>query len=226
MTILCSDKTGTLTLNKLSLRDPIILTPGMTTEDVVFVAALASKRAHGNQDAIDFCITQAVPEGAGREKLATYKELDFVPFNPTDKRTDATICGPDGKVFRVAKGAPQVILKMSHNAAELRQKVTSSVQELADRGFRALGVARTMTGPGEAPHWEYVGVLSLFDPPRPDTKATIAAAIDNGIEVKMVTGDQTAIAKETCRELGMGTNILNTEVRLQFVFAVNRFHAR
>ncbi len=133
------------------------------------------------------------------------------PFNPTDKRTSAVVEGPDGKVFQVAKGAPQVILRMAHNGSELRERVTASVQELADRGFRALGVARTMTAPGEEPKWEYLGVLSLFDPPRHDTKATIAAAIENGIEVKMVTGDQTAIAKETCRELGMGTNILNTE---------------
>ena len=86
------------------------------------------------------------------------------------------------------------------------------MQELADRGFRALGVAISYTGEGEPTHWEFQGVLSLYDPPRHDTKATIAAAIANGIEVKMVTGDQTAIAKETCRELGMGTNILNTEV--------------
>ena len=147
-----------------------------------------------------------------RERLATYKELDFHPFNPTDKRTEATIQGPDGAVFRVAKGAPQVILRMAWNKDALKTKVTTSVQELADRGFRALGVCVSRSAAGETPKWDYIGILSLFDPPRPDTKATIAAAIDNGIEVKMVTGDQTAIAKETCRELGMGTNILNTEV--------------
>ncbi len=125
-------------------------------------------------------------------------------------------------------------MRLAHNADELREKVEAAVQELADRGFRALGVGISYTGQGEEAAWEFQGVsaiivmvvfsslknfrvrilqvLSLFDPPRPDTKATIAAAIANGVEVKMITGDQTAIAKETCRELGMGTNILNTEV--------------
>jgi len=210
MTILCSDKTGTLTLNKLSLRDPIIM-GDMDQKEIIFYAALSSKRDEGNQDAIDYCITQAVPR-EDRPRLAAFKEIEFVPFNPTDKRTEATIRAPDGSVFRVSKGAPQVILRLAHNKEELRPRVEAAVQELADRGFRSLGVAISYTGQGEPTHWEFQGVISLYDPPRHDTKATIAAAIANGIEVKMVTGDQTAIAKETCRELGMGTNILNTEV--------------
>ena len=211
MTILCSDKTGTLTLNQLSLREPILLKDGLTAPEMLFLSALASKRTLLNQDAIDLCITQAVPESE-RARLATYIELSFKPFNPTDKRTEALIRGPDGKEFLVSKGAPQAILKIVHDKDVQQPIVKAAVQELADRGFRPLGVAVSMTGKDEPPHWVYYGILSLFDPPRPDTKATIAAALANGIEVKMVTGDQTAIAKETCRELGMGTNILNTEV--------------
>ena len=106
MTILCSDKTGTLTLNKLSLRDPIIM-GDMDAKEIVFYAALSSKREVGNQDAIDFCITQAVP-AEDRPRLHAFKEVEFVPFNPTDKRTEATIRAPDGSIFRVTKGAPQV----------------------------------------------------------------------------------------------------------------------
>jgi H+-transporting ATPase len=211
MTILCSDKTGTLTLNKLSLREPIMLKKDMNQQEIVFYAALASKREEGNQDAIDLCITQAVPQDQ-RARLKAFVELDFVPFNPTDKRTESTLRAPDGSVFKVTKGAPQVVLRMCHNREEIKETVESSVQELADRGFRALGVAICYSKPEETPVWQYLGILSLFDPPRHDTKDTIAAAIANGVEVKMVTGDQTAIAKETCRELGMGTNILNTEV--------------
>ena len=180
-------------------------------QDVNFYASLASKRAVGNQDAIDLCITAALTEEQ-RATASTYKELEFIPFNPTDKRAEAKIQAPDGSTFRVAKGAPQVLMRMAYNSDELTPTVKKSVQELADRGFRALGVGIMRSPEGEPPKWEYLGILSLFDPPRHDTKATIAAALDNGIEVKMVTGDQTAIAKETCRELGMGTNILNTEV--------------
>jgi H+-transporting ATPase len=211
MTILCSDKTGTLTLNKLSLRDPILYKAGITSEDMIFYSALASKRLQGNQDAIDFCITSAVDE-TRKKTMDSFKELFFMPFNPTDKRTEARIEGPDGKIFLVSKGAPQVILRMCANKAEIESKVKQSVQELADRGFRALGVGMKSVADDPACPWEYLGVLSLYDPPRHDTKSTIAAAIDNGIEVKMVTGDHGLIAKETCRELGMGTNILNTEV--------------
>jgi len=210
MTILCSDKTGTLTLNELSLREPVVM-GDMDEKEIIFYAALSSKREAGNQDAIDFCIVNAVPKEE-RTRLAAFKELDFFPFNPTDKRTEATIRAPDNSVFKVTKGAPQYILRMAHNKDEIKERVDSSVQELADRGFRSLGVAISYTGVGEPEHWEFQGIISLFDPPRPDTKRTIQLAYENGIEVKMVTGDQIAIAKETSRELGMGTNILNTEV--------------
>ncbi len=210
MTILCSDKTGTLTQNKLGLREPILLGT-YTEQENIFYAALASKRDKGAQDAIDLCITNALtPENL--TKLEGYTQLHFEPFNPTDKRTVAQVTTPDGSFIEVTKGAPHIILHMSHNAKDIKAKVEGSVQELADRGFRALGVAINKAGKDVPAKWEYVGILSLFDPPRHDTKATIAAAIDNGIEVKMVTGDHTAIAKETCRELGMGTSILNTEV--------------
>jgi H+-transporting ATPase len=212
MTILCSDKTGTLTLNKLSLREPIPML-SMDANEIHFYAALASKREEGNQDAIDFCITKAVRDTlGGEEKMKKFVELEFEPFNPTDKRAEATIRAADNSVFRVTKGAPQAVLRMCHNAAEIRDKVDQAVQDLADRGFRALGLAITYTGVGETPQWEFEGILSLYDPPRPDTKATIAQARENGIEVKMVTGDHTVIAKETCRELGMGANILNTDI--------------
>ena len=99
------------------------------------------------------------------------------------------------------------MLNMAHNVDELRARVKAAVQELADRGFRSLGVAVSYTGVEEAPRWELQGILSVFDPPRHDTKATIEAAYANGVEVKMVTGDHTAIAVETCRMLGMGTKV-------------------
>lgn len=213
MTILCSDKTGTLTQNKLSLNDPVIL-PGvgdMRAKELIFYSAMACKRSDGTLDAIDTCISKAVPD-EDRDRLANFKELKFVPFNPTDKRVEAVIRAPDGTVFRVTKGAPQVILGMAHNAESIAPAVNEAVQSLADRGFRALGVAISYTTPEEPAHWDFQGVLSVFDPPRHDTAHTISEAIRNGVEVKMITGDQTAIAIETCRQLGMGTVIYDTHV--------------
>ncbi|RYY31464.1 HAD family hydrolase, partial [archaeon] len=207
--MLCSDKTGTLTLNQLQLREPKIYSAN-DAFDIVFHAALASKREKGNQDAIDTVITNAIPKQF-ESHLMSFREIEFVPFNPTDKRTESTMQAPNGAFLKVSKGAPQVILKLCPNRDEIRAKVDADVQELGDRGFRSLGVAVSHTAPTEPARWEFMGILSLFDPPRPDTKKTIEQAVANGVLVKMITGDHQVIAKETCRELGMGTNILNTE---------------
>ena len=131
--------------------------------------------------------------------------VHFQPFDPVHKRTEADVKGPDGKEFKVAKGAPQVILELSDNAAKVKDEVDKAVNEFAARGFRSLGVARA-EGKGK---WQFLGVLPLFDPPREDAKATIATARQMGVKVKMVTGDQLAIAQETAKKLGLGTNILD-----------------
>ena len=193
MTVLCSDKTGTLTKNKLELLEPVVLSPDCSADDVVLYAALCSKRAKGNQDAIDFAVTDDAANGMRLSRacaargvpLEAWEEVSFEPFNPTDKRTLSVVRGPDGELFQCAKGAPQVVLKMAHNKAELADRVAGHVQELGDRGYRALGVAVNREPEGAPEHWEYMGILSIYDPPRDDTKATIAAAIDNGIEVKV-----------------------------------------
>ena len=137
--------------------------------------------------------------------LKSYQELHFQPFDPVHKRTEATIKTADGKQFFVAKGAPQVILEMSMNAGEVKPAVEKAINEFAARGFRSLGVARA----DEEGKWQFAGVLPLFDPPREQAKATIASAHQMGVSVKMVTGDQLAIARETAKELGLGTNILD-----------------
>jgi H+-transporting ATPase len=197
--VLCADKTGTLTQNKLTLGDPFSVNK-IPAEQVILNAALAS-RADDN-DTIDLAVLGGLKDN---QVLKDYQVVHFQPFDAVHKRTEATVKGSDGKQFKVAKGAPQVILKMSGNVEQVKPAVDKAVNEFAARGFRSLGVARAE---GDGP-WQFLGVLPLFDPPRDDAKATIATARQMGVKIKMVTGDALAIAKETAKKLGMGTNILD-----------------
>jgi H+-transporting ATPase len=197
--VLCSDKTGTLTQNKLTLGDPFTLN-GIPPDQVILCAALASRAE--DQDTIDLAVIGGVKDD---KVLKACRVVHFQPFDPVHKRTEATVKGADGKQFFVAKGAPQVILALSTNAGEAKAAVEKAVNEFAAKGYRSLGVARA----DDEGKWRIVGVLPLFDPPREQAKATIASARQMGVSVKMVTGDQIAIARQTARQLGMGTNILD-----------------
>jgi H+-transporting ATPase len=197
--LLCADKTGTLTQNKLTLGDPFRVN-NIPAEQVILNGALASRAE--NNDTIDLAVLGGVKD---KESLKAYQVLHFQPFDPVHKRTEASLKGKDGKTFKVTKGAPQVILALAANAAQVKGATERAVSDFAARGFRSLGVARA-EGDGL---WQLLGVLPLFDPPREDAKATIATALQMGVKVKMVTGDQLAIAQETARKLGMGTNILD-----------------
>jgi H+-transporting ATPase len=193
--VLCSDKTGTLTQNSLTLGDPYCAA-GVTKDDIISTAALASSST--DPDPID----SAVLSGAKSLGTNGAKVLHFEPFDPVHKRTEATIA-KNGGTYNVTKGAPQVITALCKDVDE--EKTTAAIDAFAARGFRSLGVAQT-EGDGA---WHFLGILPLFDPPREDSKATLASAREMGIKVKMLTGDQLAIAKETARQLGLGTNILD-----------------
>ena len=197
--ILCADKTGTLTQNKLSLGDPFCVN-GVTADQVVLSGALASRS--DNNDTIDLAVIGGLKD---KDALKGYQVTHFQPFDPVHKRTEATVKGSDGKEFKVTKGAPQVILALAADSAQVKPAVDKAVNEFAARGFRSLGVARA----GEDGKWQFLGVLPLFDPPREDAKETIATALKMGVKIKMVTGDALAIAQETAKKLDMGANILD-----------------
>jgi len=197
--VLCADKTGTLTQNKLTLGDPFTVN-NISAAQVILAGALASRAE--NNDTIDLAVLGGMKN---KDDLKEYKIEHFQPFDPVHKRTEATVKTKDGKTFKVTKGAPQVILALSANLEQVKSAVDKAVNDFAAKGFRALGVARA-DGDGK---WQFVGVLPLFDPPREDAKETIATAVKMGVKIKMVTGDALAIAKEIAQKLNMGANILD-----------------
>ncbi|PHT98469.1 Plasma membrane ATPase 1 [Capsicum chinense] len=142
---------------------------------------------------------------------AGIREIHFLPFNPTDKRTALTYLDGEGKMHKVSKGAPEQILNLAHNKSDIERKVHAVIDKFAERGLRSLGVAYQEVPEGRKESaggpWQFVGLLPLFDPPRHDSADTIRRALNLGVNVKMITGDQLAIGKETGRRLGMGTNM-------------------
>ena len=200
MSILCSDKTGTLTLNKMEIQEhtPTYL-QGETQTTILMYAAMAAKWKEPPKDALDTLVLGAVDMNS----LADVEQLDYLPFDPIIKRTEGTV-RVKGETFKCTKGAPHIIASLV-NDREITVSVERDVVELGEKGIRCLAVAKT----NSAGVWKFLGLLTFLDPPRPDTKDTIAAARNYGVAVKMITGDHLLIAKETCRRLSMGDYILD-----------------
>jgi H+-transporting ATPase len=200
--VLCSDKTGTLTQNKLAVGEPYVL--GATSPDELMLWAALASRAE-DQDAIDLAVLGSVKDPAA---LRRYEIRHFQPFDPVHKRTEADVKLSSGQPFKVTKGAPQVILALDPAADRIQGDVHARINAFAARGYRSLGVARTDASGA----WRFAGVIPLFDPLREDSKTTVDTAREMGIDVKMVTGDQLAIAREVGRQLDLGVNIVDASV--------------
>ncbi|KAI8082247.1 plasma-membrane proton-efflux P-type ATPase [Thamnidium elegans] len=208
VSVLCSDKTGTLTLNELTFDKPW-LTNGYDEDDILLYSFLAAEP--GANDPIESAVRRAaetqldiLKDRQNAREIPGYKVTKFSPFNPTTKMTQATIMDlTTNQPFSVAKGAPQVITQLVGGDDDAVRAVNS----LARRGLRALGVAKTV--PGSTDKFELVGMISLLDPPRPDSHTTIAECNALGVDVKMITGDQMIIAKEVAARLGLGRVILD-----------------
>jgi H+-transporting ATPase len=200
--ILCSDKTGTLTQNKLTLSD-IVSFGSADKEQIILYGSLASRAE--DKDPIDMAVIKGLKDP---NALNSYQVVHFQPFDPVHKRTEATVKDPSGKTFKVSKGAPQVIFELAANKTDIQNAMEKTVNEFAVKGYRSLGVIKT----DEKDKWQYLGILALSDPPREDCKDTIIAANKMGVDVKMVTGDQVAIGREIAGQIGLGKNILDAQI--------------
>ena len=194
MDVLCSDKTGTLTRNVLTAGTAVVLDPSLTPADVALAAALASRAE--DHDPIDDAVLAAAAPGP------PVRVVRYRPFDPASKRSEATVTDADGRESRVTKGAPQVVTALCPHADSTT--LDAAVARFAQTGSRSIAVARD---DGEG--WRMLGVIPLFDPPRDDSAATVAEAQRLGVDVKMITGDQLAIASEIASQVGIGGKVID-----------------
>jgi H+-transporting ATPase len=202
--ILCLDKTGTITQNKLSVGE-IIPFSGFTPEDVLITAALASQKE--GKDAIDAAIFENLK--SLKIDVSAFEPVSFTPFEPATKRSEAIVTA-GGQRLKVIKGAPQIVISLCPGLdAATKNSAQRSVEGLSLKGYRTLAVARSAADHIEA--IQLVGLLSLADPPRSDSREMISGARELGVKTLMLTGDNLAIAREIGRQVAIGDNILRMD---------------
>jgi H+-transporting ATPase len=194
MNIVCADKTGTMTMNRLSVEEEMAVDP-YSERDVIFYGALASQEA--DQDPIDLAFLSAAKSLA--VPWEGYRQKKFIPFDPSTRRTEATI-EKEGEQFLVLKGAINTILPLCNHHEDLLPGITARAESLSAKGYRAIAVAK---GGGQE-NIQLVGIAFLYDEPRPDSSKLIRELKGLGIKVKMLTGDALPIAKEVAKQLGLG----------------------
>ena len=197
MDVLCVDKTGTITMNQLAVTGVIPLEQA-TESDVLFAGALASQEA--NQDPIDLAFLNAAKDRHIFDNLPKVSPISFAPFDAKNRRTEAVV-EQNGQRFRVMKGAVRTVAEACGLQPPAIDALEARVSESAAKGYRALAVAR---GP-ETGAPTLVGLVTLYDPLRPDAKQLIAQLRDLGVPVKMLTGDALPVA----REIGQGVGLPN-----------------
>jgi H+-transporting ATPase len=205
MDILCSDKTGTLTKNQLTIGEPFTVGE-YDSNEVILYAALASRTEDNDQ--IDKAILNKLEENQMLiNNFKAFKAIKFTPFDPVVKRTEAIVTDKSGKTINVIKGAPQVVIEKCKDEINNREDIETKINEFAKMGYRVIGVACSYNNSV----WNLIGFIPLFDPPRDDARETIAEAEAAGINIKMVTGDNIAIAKQISSKLGLKSNIISAD---------------
>jgi H+-transporting ATPase len=222
--VLCFDKTGTITQNRLSVADAVPFS-GRRKEDVVVIAALASQKE--GMDLIDGAVLEYA-RTAGVD-LKPFHQLSFKPFDPSVKRTEA-IVEVEGRPFKAVKGAAQIVMSLCRGMdRETREKANGTIEEFSRNGYRTIAVARS--GDDGLEDLKFAGLLPMADPPRPESKNMIEQARKLGIKPIMLTGDSMAIAKEIAAQVGIGSTIirmadiqgLSEEEQVKIVGACNGF---
>ena len=199
--VLCFDKTGTITQNRLSVTDSIPFS-GYKREDVIRIAALASQEE--GMDIIDLAVIEYA-KNMGVD-LNEYKQISYTPFNPSIRRAEAII-EAGGERFRAIKGAAQIVISLCRGIdKETIEETNRTIEGFSQKGYRTIAVARSEGD--DLDNLKLAGLLPLADPPRPDSKNTIKEARKLGIKPIMLTGDNIAIAKEIASQVGIGSKII------------------